>query len=290
MLHQLQLEGLHLRYADAAPSAADDWRAASALISHAAPELRLAAVQLLSTLAHAAAPLEQPAAAGGSSCAALTGSAAPALTAVQQARVDAAFLSLCSAVSTDTGAAIRLEALLGLAGARHAQQVLACAYLALLSLLRMHLLRLAQRCAIDPIQCGCFPPMLAESVMQGQRMESGPVECVFVMQPNWCAALAFAAGMHHASRAVKQQALSKRAMLRMPGAAAAGQHGGTDAAAAAGVADGNLLDSATGAFVHGVEDDVVQVGCDMALELPAQHSTAPHACADGYRWLTHACS
>jgi hypothetical protein len=70
---------------------------------------------------------------------------------------------------------------------------------------------------------------------------------------------------------VKQQALSKRAMLRMPGAAAAaaaaGQHGGTEAAAsaAAGVADGNLLDSATGAFVHGVEDDVVQVGADVAL-------------------------
>jgi hypothetical protein len=46
---------------------------------------------------------------------------------VQQARVDAAFLSLCSAVSTDTVAAIRLEALLCLAGAPHPQQVPACA-------------------------------------------------------------------------------------------------------------------------------------------------------------------
>jgi hypothetical protein len=163
MLHQLQLEGLHLRYADAAPSAADDWRAASALISHAAPELRLAAVQLLSTLAHAAAHLEQPAAAGGSSCAALTGSAAPALPAVQQARVDAAFLSLCSAVSTDTVAAIRLEALLGLAGARHAQQVLACAYLALLSLLCIHLLGLAQLPPLPQRCCLCLPRV----VMQG---------------------------------------------------------------------------------------------------------------------------
>jgi hypothetical protein len=66
--------------------------------------------------------------------------------------------------------------------------------------------------------------------------------------------------MQHASRAVKQQALSKRAMLRMPGIAitAAGAAGQPSATAAA--ADGSLLDSATGAFVHGVEDDVVQVG------------------------------
>jgi hypothetical protein len=82
-----------------------------------------------------------------------------------------------------------------------------------------------------------------------------------------CCACWVAAGMHHASRAVKQQALSKRAMLHMPGAAAAaGQPGAAAAAvaAAAGMADGNLLDSATGAFVHGVEDDVVQVRCHVA--------------------------
>jgi hypothetical protein len=87
----------------------------------------------------------------------------------------------------------------------------------------------------------------------------------------------FAAGMHHASRAVKQQALSKRAMLRMPGTAAtaaAGQPGSTEAAAAAaaaGVADGSLLDSATGAFVHGVEDDVVQVGDHVVAAKVYQH-------------------
>jgi hypothetical protein len=107
-------------------------------------------------------------------------------------------------------------------------------------------------------------------------------QSVFVMSPNCFAAASAAAGMHHASRAVKQQALSKRAMLRMPGtaaAAAAGQHGGTKAAAAAGLADGNLLDSATGAFVHGVEDDVVQVGDGVALELQllVQQCTAQHA-------------
>jgi hypothetical protein len=139
MLHQLQLMGLNLRYADPAASSADDWQAASALISHAAPELRLAAVQLLSALAKAAAPAEVNTAVSsekhatangvGGSLADDAGPAAapvPMLSAVQQARVDAAFLSLCSAVSTDTVAAIRLEALLGLAGEHYQEPCLLC--------------------------------------------------------------------------------------------------------------------------------------------------------------------
>lgn len=142
MLHQLQLVGLHLRYADPAAPAADDWQAASALISHAAPEMRLAAVQLLAELCRAAAPPHQTSAVASDKCAAAAvaagqnGSVAAVacsevvagstLSTVQQARVDAAFLSLCSAVSTDTVAAIRLEALLALAGGRHSQQLLYC--------------------------------------------------------------------------------------------------------------------------------------------------------------------
>ena len=55
------------------------------------------------------------------------------------------------------------------------------------------------------------------------------------------------ADLHHASLAVRRQALSKRATLAAP------------AAAAAGAVDSGLLDSATGAFVHGSEDDVEQV-------------------------------
>jgi hypothetical protein len=126
MMHQLPLLGLHLRYADPAASSADEWQAASALINHAAPELRLAAVQMLAALCNAAAPCHQTsgavtsdkdaAEAGVHSSLANTALTGSALSAVQQARIDAAFLSLCSAVSTDTVAAIRLEALLALSG------------------------------------------------------------------------------------------------------------------------------------------------------------------------------
>lgn len=93
------LSGLQLQYAPQ-PGSADDWTATS-LINHTAPELRLAAVRLLSVLARQ----QQP-----------TTAAAAAAPCSYQNRVDAAFLSLCSAVSNDTITMIRLEALAGLAG------------------------------------------------------------------------------------------------------------------------------------------------------------------------------
>lgn len=53
-------------------------------------------------------------------------------------------------------------------------------------------------------------------------------------------------GLQHASLSVRRQALSKRATY-------------SSIAHDTAAADGSLLDSATGAFVHGTEDDVEQV-------------------------------
>lgn len=70
-----------------------------------------------------------------------------------------------------------------------------------------------------------------------------PHHCTTRGHPNL---LCGAAGLHHASLAVRRQALSKRAtyssISQQPAAV-----------------DASLLDSATGAFVHGTEDDVEQV-------------------------------
>eukprot|EP00879_Flechtneria_rotunda_P015203 GHRR01015893.1.p1 GENE.GHRR01015893.1~~GHRR01015893.1.p1 ORF type:complete len:180 (+),score=63.30 GHRR01015893.1:533-1072(+) len=70
-------------------------------------------------------------------------------------------------------------------------------------------------------------------------------------------ALSGLAELHHASTAVKAQALSRRGTVRLPqqkhqSSAAAGQTANAGTAAAA---DAALLDTATGAFVHGTEDD-----------------------------------
>ncbi|KAF8059729.1 hypothetical protein HT031_005137 [Scenedesmus sp. PABB004] len=128
------------------PPPLDPWAAASALIAHPCPDVRLGAVGLLGVLAGGR---------GGPG-------AAPA---EQQARLDGAFLALCSALATEPLTALRLEALGALSG------------------------------------------------------------------------------LHRASLAVRLQALSKRATLR----------------AAAPAGGGALLDSATGAFVHALEDDSAQV-------------------------------
>lgn len=57
------------------------------------------------------------------------------------------------------------------------------------------------------------------------------------------------AGLQHASLAARRQALSKRATYSSTVTTAAGSS----------AVDTGLLDSATGAFVHGTEDDSEQV-------------------------------
>lgn len=102
-MQQLCFAGLDLQHAECADvqGFTDEvsFNAALRLIAHAAPETRLAAVQLLSAVGQ---QLGRP--------------AGRKLTAKGQARVDLVFQKLCGVVSTDTWAAIRLQALAGLSG------------------------------------------------------------------------------------------------------------------------------------------------------------------------------
>lgn len=139
---------------------------------------------------------------------------------------DAVFQQLCVVVATDTLAQLRIQALQGFAGEPAAAH--------------MHALMLA-----------------------------------FLRPNQTCRPFLLHAGLHHASTAIKLQALSKKATLRLVVQVGAASQ---SAAAAGGGqqpptkkqkqqpqqeqplgAHAGLLDAATGALVHGTEDDIPRV-------------------------------
>lgn len=161
----------------------------------------------------------------------------------QTAGADAIFQRLCVVAATDTVERLRLQALQALAGAH---------------------LFLAVRGLFVCVCCTHHFAKLTvtEPPLTTQLSAAGPTENAWT-------------GMHHASTAIKLQALSKKATLRVlvpasntpqqqqPAASAAQppakkQKQQEQQSQSQGDTTG-LLDAATGALVHGTEDDVPRV-------------------------------
>lgn len=214
---------------------------AIALLPHVAPHVRFAAVQLLIQLSVASNDAR-------SSNASFTAVILP------QNIIDSIFQRLCGVVATDACVAVRVEALNGLAGTNKVPiQANLPPSRGCSMLLALHVQSAAVRTGAH------LPTSIIALCLLAPAANNVPCTSPSIhFHHSYYAACT---GLHTAAQPVRFQALSKRATLRVLHANPATTHdaSGPSSAAAASGNDLSLLDSATGAFVHGVEDESTKV-------------------------------